>query len=115
MSRLSFNAANPIIYEIYNDKESKLQYLELLNEKFPFSISIEILTNKLNDPERLENYVDRLPDLSFKIECATQCFQTMEQYDKAAKFEEYIIEKYHDTQYRHSKFQSSTYSFAMKS
>ena len=35
LSRLSFNPANPIIHEIYNDDDSKKKFLFLLSNKFP--------------------------------------------------------------------------------
>lgn len=70
LARLSYNAANPNIHEIYSDEKSKLNYLNLLSEKFPHSITIDFFQSKLKDKENLVKFKNLIPKAKYKLECA---------------------------------------------
>lgn len=96
LSRLSYNYANPIISEIYPNDEVKLNYLNLLQSKFPDSITIQFLKSKLNDIEGLKLFKNKIPDAKFKTEYA-KILQLSNDYEDAIKIWEELIAKYFDT------------------
>ncbi len=95
-AKLSYNASNPIIFEVLNEKHSQINYLRFLQEKFPDSISIEFLLSKLLDINSISKFEKRLPDAKYKTELA-KGLQANERYDEASKVWESIIENYNDT------------------
>lgn len=95
LSRLSFNAANPIINEIYQDVDLQVSYLALLKEKFPNSITIDFLSNKIQDIDKLLNFEKKLPEVKFKAEFA-KALQNKKKFEEAATIWEYLIDNYHE-------------------
>ena len=69
-ARLSYNAANPIISEIYPDSQSQLNYLQMLKSKFPLSITIDFLTSKISGTEDISSFQQRIPEAKFKTQIA---------------------------------------------
>ncbi|TAH19870.1 MAG: hypothetical protein EAZ08_07335 [Cytophagales bacterium] len=96
LSRLSYNYANPIISEIYPHDEAKLKYLNLLQSKFPDSITIQFFKSKLNDIDSLRLFENKIPDAKFKTEYAKK-LQLSGKYGDAAKIWEELITSHSDT------------------
>lgn len=96
LARLSFNAANPIVHEIYSDVDSQENYLSLLKEKFPNSITIDFFLNKIQDIDSLSTFEKKLPEVKFKTEYA-KGLQKKKIYEDAAEIWEYLIKNYNDT------------------
>ncbi len=96
LARLSFDAANPVIHEIFPDINSQINYLELLKDKFSSSITIDFLYNKIQNIESLLVFEKRLPEVKFKAEYA-KALQKKKQFKEAAEIWEYLIENYSDT------------------
>lgn len=96
LSRLSYNYANPIISEIYPNDESKLNYLNLLQSKFPDSTTIEFFKSKLEGIDSLKIFEDKIPEAKFKTEYAKK-LQLNEQYEDASQIWEELINSYSDT------------------
>lgn len=96
LARLSFNAANPIIHEIYSDINSQVNYLSLLKIKFPNSITVDFFLNKIHDIDSLLAFEKKLPEVKFKTEYA-KGLQKKKSYEEAAEIWEYLIANYHET------------------
>lgn len=90
-AKLSYNLANPIIYEVLENKESQINYLTFLKKKFPESISIDFLLSKLNGYENISKFEKAIPEAKYKSELA-RAFQADSKFDEAAKIWEYIVE-----------------------
>jgi hypothetical protein len=96
LSRLSYNYANPIISEVYSTKSAKLNYLKLLRNKFPDSITIQFFESKLSDIEGLLLFKERIPNAMFQTEYAKK-LQEKGDYIGSSKIWETLIEQYNDT------------------
>lgn len=96
LARLSFNAANPIIHDIYTDVDSQTSYLALLKEKFPNSITIDFFYDKLQDINSLLDFEKKLPEVKFKTEYA-KGLQKKKSFDEASIIWKYLIDKYFET------------------
>lgn len=96
LSKLSYNAANPIMYEIYNSQDQQLAYLNLLKDRFPNSITVEFLLKKIDDIDKLFDFEKLLPEVKFKTEYA-KGLQKKGAFEDAASVWEVIIEKYFET------------------
>lgn len=96
LAKLSFNASNPIIHEIYTDVASQICYLLLLKDKFPNSITIDFFLNKIQNIDNLLDFEKKLPEVKFKTEYA-KGLQLKKSFVDAAKIWEYLIDNYFET------------------
>lgn len=96
LSRISYNIANPIVYDIFPEDSDKLNFLNLLSEKFPNSITVEFFREKLKGLDNLMKFEKKIPDGKFKVEIA-RILQEEKDYKNAAIEWEYLIENYKDT------------------
>src|SRR5882724_2371780 len=55
-ARLSYNFANPYTYQCYSEIDDQLKYLQLLSTKYPDSLTVNYLIDKIKEPLSLENY-----------------------------------------------------------
>jgi len=95
-AKLSYNASNPIIYEVLNNRESQIDYLKFLKNKFPNSISIDFLLSKLLDNNSISKFENLLPIAKYKTELA-KGLQANKRFEEASKIWEFIIDNYNDT------------------
>lgn len=96
LSRLSYNIANPIVYDIFSEDDDKLNFLNMLSEKFPDSITIDFFRERLKGLDYLLKYEKKIPEGKFKVELARK-YQEKNNYLSAAKEWEYLILNYKDT------------------
>lgn len=96
LSRISYNIANPIIYDVFVEDSSKLNFLNMLSDKFPNSITVEFFHEKLKGLDYLIKYEKKIPEGKFKVELAKK-FQENNDFINASKEWEYLIENYKDT------------------
>lgn len=96
LARLSYNPANPILHEIYSGVEPQLNYLRLLKEKFPNSLTIDFFSNKIQDINSLSKFEQILPEVKFKTEYA-KGLQKKGDFKGASEIWEFLIENYSET------------------
>lgn len=96
LSRISYNFANPIIYDVFTDDSDKLNFLNMLSEKFPDSITVEFFQERLKGLDNLIKYEKKIPEGKFKVELGRK-FQEKNDYISAVKEWEYLIDNFKDT------------------
>jgi|GEM_PF-3105265 len=96
LSRISYNIGNPIVHDIFPEDVDKLNFLNLLSEKFPNSITVEFFLEKLKGFDNLFKYKEKIPDGKFKVEIA-RMLQEKKDFSNAAIHWEYLIANYKDT------------------
>ncbi|MFT3993608.1 MAG: hypothetical protein QM660_04825 [Dysgonomonas sp.] len=96
LSRISYNIANPIIHDIFTEDADKLNFLNMLSEKFPNSITVEFFQERLKGLDYLFKYENKIPKGKFKVELAKK-YQEKNDYVNAAKEWEFLISNYKDT------------------
>ncbi len=96
LSRISYNIANPIIYDVFSDDADKLNFLNMLSDKFPNSITVEFFKERLKGLDYLIKYEKKIPEGKFKVELAKK-YQEKNDYLRAAKEWEFLISNYKDT------------------
>lgn len=96
LSRISYNIANPIIHDVFSEHADKLNFLNMLSEKFPNSITVEFFQERLKGLDYLVKYEKKIPEGKFKIELARK-FQKKSDFLNAAKEWEFLISNYKDT------------------
>jgi len=96
LSRLSYNIANPIIYDVFTEDEDKLNFLNMLSENFPNSITVEFFQERLKGLDYLIKYEQKIPEGKFKVELARK-YQEKNDFLNAAKEWEFLISNYKDT------------------
>lgn len=95
-ARLSYNQANPITHEIFNNSELQIDYLTLLKSKYPNSITIDFFLNKAQNIDNILNFEKKLPEMKYKVEYANS-LQNKGEFEDALNIWEYLIEKFTDT------------------
>jgi len=96
LSRISFNIANPIIYDVFTEDTDKLNFLNMLSEKFPNSITVEFFQERLKGLDYLFKYEKKIPEGKFKVELARK-YQEKNDFLNATKEWEFLILNYKDT------------------
>jgi hypothetical protein len=96
LSKLSYNAANPIIHDIFTSDVKKLEYLTLLSDKFPDSITVDFFKEKIKGIEFLSKFEKKLPRGKYKLELARK-LQANLNFIKAIDEWVFLIENYKDT------------------
>jgi hypothetical protein len=96
LSRVSYNIANPIIYDVFTEETNKLNFLNMLSEKFPNSITVEFFQERLKGLDTLIKYEKKIPEGKFKVEVAKK-YQEKNDFLNAAKEWEFLISNYKDT------------------
>lgn len=96
LSRLSYNAANPIIVDAMSSIEAKITYLKFLQSKFPNSVSVDFLLCKLDNPSGLIKFEKIIPLEKYKTELA-KVLQSDAKFEEASKIWEQIILNNSDT------------------
>lgn len=96
LSRLSYNIANPIIYDVFTEDADKVNFLNMLSEIFPNSITIEFFQERLKGLDYLIKYEQKIPEGKFKVELARK-YQEKNNFLSAAKEWEFLISNYKDT------------------
>lgn len=96
LSRISYNIANPIIYDIFSVDADKLNFLNMLSEKFPNSITVGFFQERLKGLENLFKYENKIPEGKFKVEVAKK-YQERNDFLNASKEWEFLIVHYKDT------------------
>lgn len=96
LSRLSYNIANPIIYDVFSNDSDKMNFLNMLSEKFPDSITVEFFQERLKGLDNLFKYESKIPKGKFKVEVAKK-YQERNDFINAAKEWEFLILNYKDT------------------
>lgn len=96
LSRISYNIANPIIYDIFSDDSDKLNFLNMLSEKFPNSITVEFFQERLKGMDFLYKFQNKIPEGKFKVEVAKK-YQEKSDFLNASKEWEFLILNYKDT------------------
>lgn len=90
LARLSYNAANPAIHEVYASEKEQKEYLQMLSEKYPDSLTISFLLDRLEGVKGIEKYEGILPTEKYKIELALK-LQEDKDYLKASTHWEYLV------------------------
>lgn len=96
LSRISYNIANPIIYDVFTEDADKLNFLNMLSEIFPNSITVEFFQERLKGLDYLIKYEKKIPEGKFKVELARK-YQEKNNFLAAAKVWEFLILNYKDT------------------
>jgi hypothetical protein len=96
LSRLSYNIANPIIYDVFNEDAEKQNFLNMLSEKFPNSITVEFFSERLKGLDYLIKYEKKIPEGKFKVELARK-YQEKNDFINASIEWEFLINNYKDT------------------
>jgi hypothetical protein len=91
-ARLSYNFANPNTYECYTEISDKIRYLELLQAKFPTSITTNFLIDSLINQNNLDSYKSFLPESRYLSVVAKRFYEAGE-FEKAAAIWEKIIKE----------------------
>ncbi|MDP1814013.1 MAG: hypothetical protein Q8K92_06150 [Leadbetterella sp.] len=84
LSRISYNIANPIIYDVFEEDDDKLNFLNMLSEKFPNSITVEFFQERLKGLDYLIKYEKKIPEGKFKVELARK-YQEKKQFSRRCK------------------------------
>jgi len=93
LSRISYNIANPIIYDVFTEDADKLNFLNMLSEKFPNSITVEFFQERLKGLDYLIKYEKKIPEGKFKVELARK-YQEKNDFLNAVKEWEFLISNY---------------------
>lgn len=93
LSRLSYNIANPIIYNVFESNNDKEKFLNILGVKFPKSITIQFFSDKIKGADYLKKYEQQIPIGKFKIEYASK-LQEENNYLHASPIWEELIQDY---------------------
>lgn len=96
LSRISYNIANPIIYNVFTEDTDRLNFLNMLSEKFPNSITVEFFQERLKGLDYLIKYEKKIPEGKFKVELARK-YQEKNDFLNATKEWEFLISNYKDT------------------
>jgi hypothetical protein len=96
LSRLSYNIANPIIYDVFTEDAEKQNFLNMLSEKFPNSITVEFFSERLKGLDYLIKYEKKIPEGKFKVELARK-YQEKNDFINASIEWEFLINNYKDT------------------
>ena len=96
LAKISYNIANPINHNIYSEDSDKIEFLDMLSEKFPESLTIKFFKAKLKGVDDLLKYEQHIPKAKFKIEYANK-LQNKKEYLTASKEWEYLLEHNKDT------------------
>lgn len=96
LSRLSYNIANPIIYDVFTEDAEKQNFLNMLSEKFPSSITVEFFRERLKGLDYLIKYEKKIPEGKFKVELARK-YQEKNDFINASIEWEFLINNYKDT------------------
>lgn len=96
LSRLSYSLSNPIIYQIFPEKEMQIEFLKSLDSKFENSITIQFLLGQLTDIGNISKYETLIPEVKFKTVLASS-LQEKGQYDDAIEIWKYLVANYSDT------------------
>lgn len=96
LSRLSYNIANPIIYDVFTEDTEKQNFLNMLSEKFPSSITVEFFSERLKGLDYLIKYEKKIPEGKFKVELARK-YQEKNDFINASIEWEFLINNYKDT------------------
>lgn len=96
LSRLSYNIANPIIYDVFTEDAEKQYFLNMLSEKFPNSITVEFFSERLKGLDYLIKYEKKIPEGKFKVELARK-YQEKNDFINASIEWEFLINNYKDT------------------
>ncbi|CCG53148.1 Protein of unknown function [Flavobacterium indicum GPTSA100-9 = DSM 17447] len=96
LSRLSYNIANPIIYDVFTEDLDKQNFLNMLSEKFPSSITVEFFSERLKGLDYLIKYEKKIPEGKFKVELARK-YQEKNDFINASIEWEFLINNYKDT------------------
>lgn len=96
LSRISYNIANPIIYDVFTEDVDKLNFLNMLSKKFPDSITVEFFQERLKGLDYLIKYEKKIPEGKFKVELARK-YQEKNDFLNASKEWEFLISNYKDT------------------
>ena len=96
LSRISYNIANPIIHEIYTEDSRKQEFLEMLSNKFPNSLTINFFKEKLKGLDNLMDFEKKIPEAKFKVEYGNS-LQEKNDFISASVEWEYLIEHYSET------------------
>ncbi|WP_299896771.1 hypothetical protein [uncultured Aquimarina sp.] len=96
LAKISYNLSNPIIHEIFNSDEDKIKFLDLLEEKFPDSITIKFFKEKIKGIENLMDFKEYIPEGKFKVEYARKLQDTGD-YIGAIEHWEYLKKNYKNT------------------
>jgi len=96
LSRISYNNANPVIHDVFTDKETKERYLEILLSKFPDSVTVQLFIEKLKGLDYLKKYKETIPEGKFKMELAKK-LQENKDYINAIVEWKFLTENYKET------------------
>lgn len=96
LSRLSYNIANPIVYDVFTEDTEKQNFLNMLSEKFPSSITVEFFSERLKGLDYLIKYEKKIPEGKFKVELARK-YQEKNDFINASIEWEFLINNYKDT------------------
>ena len=96
LSRISYNIANPIIHKIFTEDSDKNEFLEMLNNKFPNSLTINFFREKLKGIDNIMRFEKKIPEAKFKVEYANS-LQDKKDFLGASKEWEFLISKYSET------------------
>ncbi len=96
LSRISYNVANPIIHEIYTEESDKVEFLNMLSDKFPDSLTIQFFNEKLKGVDNLMKFKKKIPKAKFKVEYANK-LQEKKDYLNASVEWEYLLDNYSET------------------
>jgi hypothetical protein len=90
LAKLSYNIANPIVYKAFKASEVQLNFLQLLKEKFPHSITLDLFLSRFEDISTIENFEDVIPKDKYWFEYALR-LQNQNDFLKASKKWEFLI------------------------
>ncbi|WP_379953179.1 hypothetical protein [Dokdonia sp. R78006] len=96
LATISYNFANPIIYNVFDSDNERLEFLNLLEDKFPNSITIKFFKEKIKGIDELFKFKKHLPKAKFKAEYAKK-LQENGDFLNAIKEWEYLRNNYQDT------------------
>lgn len=96
LSRISYNIANPIIHDVFTESSSKLDFLNMLSERFPDSITVDFFKEKIKGIDYLLKYEKKIPEGKFKVELAKK-YQEKKNFLNAAIEWESLLINFKDT------------------
>jgi hypothetical protein len=96
ISRIAYNFSNPIIHEVFPDAEDKVRFLDLLESKFPDSITVQFFKGKYEGLENLLKFEQKIPEGKFKVEYARK-LQEKGDYLGAISEWQFLVDHYKDT------------------
>lgn len=96
LSRISYNIANPIIYDVFASETDKMDFLNMLSSKFPNSITVQFFQARIKGLDYLIKYEKKIPEGKFKVELAKK-YQEKSDFISAAHEWEFLTTNYKDT------------------